>query len=316
MSTKITRRDFFCQTTAASALAAAATRTSEAAEASAGKRPNILFICTDDQAPWALGRSGNPDAYTPNLDRLFDEGAYLTSSFAVTPVCSPSRASTMSSRYGTEVGITDWINHRLEDEATLGLDAKFPVWPEYLSRAGYHTGLVGKWHLGTEPQYHPTRRGFDYYAGFLTGGTRPKDPDLEVDGEMKAHQGLTVDLLTDYAIGFLRQDHGGRPFSLNVHYRSPHAPYLPVAEEDMARFDDEEIDIPNPTLPGLDADQVDKLMREYLANVAGIDHNVGVSLSHWMIWGSRTTRLWCTRATTATTWASTGSYTKAMPAGY
>jgi uncharacterized sulfatase len=129
--------------------------------------------------------------------------------------------------------------------------------------------------FGTAPEFHPTKRGFDYYAGFLTGGTNPKDPELEIDGIMKAHTGLTVDILTDYAIGFLQRDHGGRPFVLNAHFRSPHAPYLPVADEDMARFDDEEIDIPNPTLPGLDAERVDQLMREYLANVAGIDRNVG-----------------------------------------
>ena len=275
MNARITRRDFIRQASVAGTLAAAAAGSSRAAEVPRTRRPNILFICTDDQAPWALGRSGNPDAYTPNLDRLFNEGAYLSHSFAVTPVCSPSRASTMTSRYGTEVGITDWINHRLEDEATLGLEAKFPTWPEFLSQAGYATGLVGKWHLGTAPEFHPTKRGFEYYAGFLTGGTAPRDPELEVDGAMKAHEGLTVDILTDYAVDYLRRDHGGRPFALNVHYRSPHAPYLPVADEDLARFDDEEIDIPNPTLPGLDTDKVDQLMREYLANVAGIDRNVG-----------------------------------------
>ncbi len=75
-------------------------------------RPNILFIQTDDQAAWALGVSGNRDAHTPNLDRFFREGAYLRNAFVSTPVCSPSRASLMTSRYGTELGITDWINPR------------------------------------------------------------------------------------------------------------------------------------------------------------------------------------------------------------
>jgi len=272
MKIEFTRRAFIQQ---ASVTAALGMTSALASKAGIPQRPNILFICTDDQGAWALGRSGNPDAYTPNMDRLFNDGAYFTNSFVVTPVCSPSRASTMTSRYGTEVGITDWINHRLDDEATLGLDARFPTWPQFLSRAGYATGLVGKWHLGTEPEYHPTKRGFEYYAGFLTGGTEPRDPQLEIDGEMKPHKGLTVDILTDYAIEYLQRDHGGRPFALNVHYRSPHAPYLPVADEDMARFDDEAVAIPNPTFPGLDVDLVDRLMREYLANVAGIDRNVG-----------------------------------------
>jgi uncharacterized sulfatase len=153
MRNNITRRDFISQVSVAGALAATGTIPARAEGVAPNSRPNILFICTDDQAPWALGRSGNPDAYTPNLDRLFGEGAYLTSSFVVTPVCSPSRASTMTSRYGTEVGITDWINHRIEDEANLGLDARFPTWTEFLSRAEYATGLIGKWHLGPRQSF-------------------------------------------------------------------------------------------------------------------------------------------------------------------
>src|SRR5215813_3887486 len=83
------------------------------------KRPNIIFIQTDDQAAWALGASGNRDAITPNLDRFFREGAYLRNAFVSTPVCSPSRASLMTSRYGTELGITDWINPTVEPDIGL-----------------------------------------------------------------------------------------------------------------------------------------------------------------------------------------------------
>src|SRR5437870_4169288 len=82
----------------------------------ATERPNIVFICTDDQAPWVTGFAGHKEAKTPNLDRLFREGAYLANAFTVTPVCSPSRAATMTGRYGSEVGITDWINHGPEPE--------------------------------------------------------------------------------------------------------------------------------------------------------------------------------------------------------
>ena len=76
----------------------------------ADTRPNIIFILTDDQAPWALGLSGHPHAKTPHMDKLFKQGAYLKNSFTVTPVCSPSRASLVTSRFGSELGITDWIH--------------------------------------------------------------------------------------------------------------------------------------------------------------------------------------------------------------
>lgn len=75
----------------------------------ADTKPNILFICTDDQAAWTTGFSGNKDAHTPNLDRLRNEGAWLTTSLIVTPVCSPSRAATLTSRYSSEIGIYDCI---------------------------------------------------------------------------------------------------------------------------------------------------------------------------------------------------------------
>ena len=82
--------------------------------ASAADRPNILFIFTDDQASWTVGAHGHPHAKTPHMDRLIREGANLANSFTVTPVCSPSRASLMTSRYGSELGITDWLHPRNE----------------------------------------------------------------------------------------------------------------------------------------------------------------------------------------------------------
>ena len=260
-------------------LAATGALPAASAKTGHGRRPpNILFICTDDQGPWALGRSGNPDAYTPNLDRLFGQGAYLPNSFVVTPVCSPSRASTMSSRYGTEVGITDWINHRLPSEANLGLDPGYTTWPELLRHAGYRTGLVGKWHLGTAPQYHPTKAGFQYYAGFLEGGTTVKDPVLEVEGQLGPRTGYTTDILTGYAIDFLRNAPVDAPFLLNVHYRSPHQPYTPVPDEDMAHYAGKKMTIPNPDFPGLDKERCEALLRDHLASVTGVDRNVGLIL--------------------------------------
>lgn len=239
----------------------------------AAERPNILFILTDDQAPWGHSYTGYAQAVTPNLNRLFSQGAYFSSAFVATPVCSPSRAELMTSRYGTEVGITDWINPR--NEPDLGLEPDFVTWPELLKAASYRTGLVGKWHLGTLDKYHPSVFGYDSFVGFRSGGSTPADPVLEVYGELdKKHEGLTTDILTDYAIEFL-QEKSDQPFLLSMHYRAPHAPWLPVADADWAPFADLDPEIPNPDFPNLDVDRVKEITKEYLASIAGVDRNVG-----------------------------------------
>jgi uncharacterized sulfatase len=127
--------------------------------AAAQQRPNIVFLYTDDQAAWTIGELGNRQSHTPNLDRLFREGARLTNAFTTTPVCSPSRAALMTSRYGTELGITDYLSHGVEPD--LGLDPSNIIWPKLLSQAGYATAFIGKWHLGQLDRYHPTRFGYD-----------------------------------------------------------------------------------------------------------------------------------------------------------
>ncbi len=242
----------------------------------ADERPNILFIFTDDQAPWALGAAEYPHAKTPHMDRLVREGAYLVNSFTTTPVCSPSRASLLTSRYGSELGITDWLHP--SREANRGLDPATITWPELIQAAGYRTGLVGKWHLGLLDRFHPTKTGFDYFFGFRGGGNRPKDPDLEEDGVVRKFKGLTPDLLTSRALEFVRRNRSDE-FLLCVNYRAPHARWLPVADSDWAPFERLDPKIPNPDYPLLDKARVKRMTREYLASVHSVDRNVGRILS-------------------------------------
>lgn len=251
--------------------------------AAAATRPSIVFVYTDDQAAWTLGASGNAQAHTPNMDRLVREGAYLVNSFVTTPVCSPARAALMTSRYATEYDILDFIphpGHRLYDPGkVVGLDGKSVTFPEVLQQAGYTTGLVGKWHLGdwTEvesKEFHPTNQGFDYFMGLTGGGTTPDNPPLEKDGVVRQFKGLTTDILTDDAIQFIRT-HAADPFLLCVHYRAPHAPWLPVANEDWEHYRDLDPVIPNPDYPDLNVKKVKRRMREYLASVSGVDRNLG-----------------------------------------
>ncbi len=235
-------------------------------------QPNILFVLTDDQAPWAIGASGNPLAKTPHMDRLAREGVYLPNAYTVTPVCSPSRAALMTSRYGSELGITDWIHPR--NEPRLGLDPALPVWPRLLQQAGYKTGLIGKWHLGLLDSQHPTRFGFDYFMGHRAGGWQTANPVLEKDGENRKFEGLNADILAEEVIEFLQRNKD-EPFLLCWHTRAPHTRWLPVADEDIAPYENLEIEIPNPDYPALDVERVKRMTKEYFASVRSVDRNLG-----------------------------------------
>lgn len=247
----------------------------------AQERPNILFIYTDDQAPWALGKSGDPNASTPNLDQLAAEGMYLKRSFTVTPVCSPSRVELWTSRYGSEMGITDWIKpqgrfFKDNPQDQPGIDPNLPNVAKTLKSAGYQTALVGKYHLGERPECHPTKIGFDYFMGFLEGGTTPENPSLEKDGEIQKFEGLTVDILTEDALEWMKfATTSESPFFLSLHFRAPHTKWLPVAPEDWAPFEGMDPELAHPDYPGLDRVRAERMMREYLASVRGVDRNVG-----------------------------------------
>lgn len=236
-------------------------------------RPNILFILADDQGPWTTGFAGQRQVATPNMDRIAREGARFTHALTPTPVCSPARAGIMTSRYGTEVGILDWINPQVDQG--LGLPANLVTWPRLLQQHGYATALFGKWHLGDLEAQHPTQRGYGHFAGFLGGGSPPKDPVLEIDGVTKKREGFIVDLVADEALKWLGAHDASRPFAASIHFREPHASYLPVRDEDWAKVKDLDPIVPNPDYPGLDTARVKKLTREYLASVTAIDRNLG-----------------------------------------
>src|SRR5690606_18778262 len=175
-------------------------------------QPNIIFICTDDQAVWTVGTSGNSEAVTPNLDRLAAEGAYLSNTFVTTPVCSPSRSSIFTGKYASETNIPDFIvapGHKLisPEKLAVGLDNKVVTFVEFLRKAGYATGLVGKWHLGDwtkDPsrKFHPTNYGFEYYMGIPSGGAQAADANMEEDGIISKQKGFTDNILTKKAVKY------------------------------------------------------------------------------------------------------------------
>lgn len=236
----------------------------------AGDRPNVVFLMADDLSTWGVGVYGNPDARTPNLDRLAREGVTFRQAFVSTPVCSPSRAAMFAGVFPSRLGVSDWINPA--EEPDVGVSPDVVGWPEVLKEAGYATAMIGKWHLGTRDDFHPTRQGYDLFHGFRGGGNRPIDPTLEVDGRETELKGSLPDLLTDRALRFV-EDHRDGPFLVSLHFRAPHQPYAPTPAEDARAL--ASVDPPVPDGFGLPVDRVKKLRRDYLASVHSIDRNVG-----------------------------------------
>ena len=129
-------------------------------------KPNLLLILTDDQGRGDYSAFGTSDIQTPAIDRLFREGMDLSNFRANCPVCSPTRAALLTGRYPDRVGVPGVI--RTQPENSWGhLDPDAVLLPQRLAPAGYHTALVGKWHLGLTPSQSPNARGFDFFHGFL-----------------------------------------------------------------------------------------------------------------------------------------------------
>jgi uncharacterized sulfatase len=241
-----------------------------ASASAAANRPNLISIVTDDQAVWSIGAYGNTEAKTPNMDRLAREGARFLNAFTCTPVCSPSRASFFTGKYGTQLNITDWITQGQARRGT-GLPSSALTWPRVLQQHGYKTALLGKWHLGEQKTSHPRSHGFDHFYGFLGGGTTPMDPTFEVGGEARKLKGPEPDILVDEAIRWMRENATNR-FALCLHFRAPHTPYGPVPAEDLKPFEQLDATIPQP--PGIDTAQVKSWMRAYYASIHSVDRNL------------------------------------------
>lgn len=183
-------------------------------------RPNVLLIVTDDQGWWDLGVHGNKTLETPHLDRLAKESVRF-SRFYVAPVCAPTRAGLMTGRYAFRTGL---YNTRFGGDTMADSEVTLA---ELLKKAGYRTGIFGKWHLGRYKKYAPESQGFDESLALLHGHAERYDyPDqLLLNGKPVECRGYMTDLLTDAAISFVKQ-HRERPFFCYVPYNVPHSPFI------------------------------------------------------------------------------------------
>jgi arylsulfatase A-like enzyme len=274
-------------------VAAAAQAQPPAAATSAAARPNIVFIMTDDHAAHAIGAYGSKVNQTPHLDRLAKEGALFTNVFATNSICTPSRATILTGQYSHLNGVT-MFNRFDSGRMTVA---------RLLQQAGYHTGMIGKWHLGSDPQ------GFDTWEIFPGQGDYV-DPVLYTATSEKKYTGqYATDVITDLALAFIEKRPADKPFFLMLHHKAPHRPWTPNAEhgahfstktipEPATMWDDYKgrsdalqenkqrlvdlvkTDVKQDPPAGLTGDALtrwkyQRYMQDYLATVQSVDDNVG-----------------------------------------
>lgn len=243
-------------------------------------RPNIILIMCDDLGYSDVGFNGATDIKTPNIDQLAQNGSTFSSAYVAHPFCGPSRAALMTGRYPHAFGSQFNIPSNGDSEEQ-GIPLNETFFSEVLQKAGYHTGAIGKWHLGAHANFHPNKRGFDEFYGFLGGGHKyfPEDykaafkrqkengtkqvwdyvQPLQYNGQEVSSDEYLTDELSHAAINFTSKSaKTKKPFFLYLAYNAPHVP-LEAKAEDLKLF----------------AGIKDKDRQTYAAMVYAVDRGIG-----------------------------------------
>lgn len=211
------------------------------------RKPNVIIIMTDDQGYGDLSCMGAQDFKTPNIDALARDGIRFSCMYSASPVCSPSRAALLTGRYPANAGVRAILaGHR----RASGLTPETPTVATALKKAGYRTGLAGKWHLGLKEECRPNSNGFDEFYGFLAGcvdyyshifywgmadgNTDPTHDLWNNDKEVYNNGKYMTELITEKSVDFI-QRHADEPFFLYVAYNAPHYP-MHAPEKYLKRF--------------------------------------------------------------------------------
>jgi arylsulfatase A-like enzyme len=244
MAESVTRRQFLRRavgTTAA--LGALAVEPKLGAQ----ERPNVLFILADDLGYGDLSCYGRPDYETPALDRLAAQGMRFTSAYSAGAVCTPTRCALITGRYPQRlaVGLQEPLS---VSSPEVGIPAGHPTLSSLMREAGYETALIGKWHLGWRPEFHPNRHGYDQFFGCLSGAVdyfthlapdaaaaagEEAPPDLWENTERVVREGYLTELFTDRAVEYVARARD-KPFFLSLHYTAPHSPWEGPADAHVA----------------------------------------------------------------------------------
>lgn len=225
-------------------------------------RPNIVLIVADDLGYGDLGIQGCKDFATPNMDSIAKEGIRFTNAYVTAPVCAPSRAGLLSGRWQDRFG----FEGNPEPGAIWGLPLTEKTIAERLKACGYATGIFGKWHQGETPEFHPNKRGFDEFFGFLSGmhsyfqANDPKWGPLMRNSDPVPLDKYLTQAIAGESADFIDR-HKDRPFFLYAAFNAPHSPC-----EAPQSYLDEVSEIQDPH------------RRTYAAMVRALDDGVGTVL--------------------------------------
>ena len=240
----------------------------------AGERPNFIIILADDLGYGDLGYTGSTQIKTPHIDQLAERGVIFTNGYVTGPICSPSRAGLLTGRHNCEFGY--YTNPDLPPDQQLQINREYSGLPvnevtlaDRLAELGYINGLIGKWHLGSLPQFHPLKRGFQEFWGYVNGGhdyylTVPRSETkiryrwpIECNYKQQGELTYLTDDKGSECVDFIKR-HKDESFFLFASFNAPHIP-LQAPEADQALYSFVE----------------DERRRTYCAMVHRLDVNVG-----------------------------------------